>query len=131
MKNLKIKFIYRSPNCKLEITSDILFVNKPLFLFIEADKNPRDSMLIRDYSDQIVIDNHLFNFLCCSMNLNNNHFISFFKINNNFMKLMDSKQLTISLNLSHLYNHTIVYLGIFFTQKKLIFFIRFWKLISI
>lgn len=44
-------------------------------------------MLIGDYPDQIVIDNYFFNFLCCSMNLTNNHFISFFKINNNFYKV--------------------------------------------
>ena len=55
-------WIGNCPNCRLEITTDILFVNKPLFIFIEADKNPRESMLIGDYPDQIVIDNYLFFF---------------------------------------------------------------------
>jgi hypothetical protein len=55
-------WIGNCPNCRLEITTDILFVNKPLFIFIEADKNPRESMLIGDYPDQIVIDNYFFFF---------------------------------------------------------------------
>jgi hypothetical protein len=51
------------------------------------------------------------------MNLNNNHLISFFKINNNFYKTADHRFEFIPT----LFNHMIIYLEIVFTQKKLIF----------
>jgi hypothetical protein len=63
-------------------TFTIQFLNKPLFVFIKSDANPRNPMLINDHPDQLVIDTNTFKFLCCSVNINNNHFISFFKINN-------------------------------------------------
>jgi len=68
--------------CNIEPTFTIQFLNKPLFVFIESDANPRNPMLINDHPDQLVIDTNTFKFLCCSVNINNNHFISFFKINN-------------------------------------------------
>jgi hypothetical protein len=75
-------------NCRGNISCDILFENKPNFIYVESINS---NILLSELTKLISIGGISYRFLCSTIH-KNEHFFSVFEINNNLFKIDDLDQ---------------------------------------
>ena len=86
------KYSARCEKCKQRVTCDIVFQKTPLFLFVEPHGTVIDGFLINDMPRRLNIANHTYQFLCATLFINGNHFVSVFELNGKLFLVDDLKQ---------------------------------------
>ncbi len=89
--SLHLGYFSNCVECKNSISTEIHFINNPIFIFVEA---AHKNIFINDLPKVVEINNRLYQLLCATFHIHrgNGHFVGCFNFNNNFYIIDDLDQ---------------------------------------